>query len=341
MPINEYYKVKVDRGPEDYPENINEHKLKANSPYVDFMPEYREGIKAVMKDFINHIEEKGWKDVQFQYFFNNKHFYKQKGFVDRCGNRKGLEMWLTKQTCGNDGLGTSWWLLDEPHFRDDWEVIHYMGSILKEAQHELNAGYNIRFRADLSCYNQMFNFLDGVLDTAIIGGRAYNEREDVTRKRNEKFGEENWTYGSWNAVDQPNMNSFLWILEAYLKGGSGLVPWYNFGLDENYEYPDSCAGLYPGKRFGSKKPMVSLRLKSGRKALEIARYLTALKKAFGYSGLQMKAYVSAFLNLKGEAVIRHRDDAGFVKYEGENDYAAIEALKRDIIAKLMVRQGRA
>lgn len=339
MPINEYYKVKVDRGPDDYPENLNEHKLKASSPYTDFMPEYREGIKAVLKDFIRHIDEKGWKNIEFQYFFNNKHFYKQKGFVDRCKNRKGLEMWLTEQTCGNDGQGTSWWLLDEPHFRDDWEAIHYYGTILKEAQRELNSGYNVKFRVDISCYNQLFNFLDGVLDTSIVAGRPYNEREDLMRKRKEKFGENYWVYGGWNPVDQPNMNSFLWIIEAYLKGGSGIVPWYNFGLDVNYEVPDNCAGLYPGKRFDSNAPMVSLRLKSGRKALEITRYLDAFKKAFGYSDLQLKSYVSSFLRLGGEAVVRHRDDAGLMKYNASNQYKAIEDMKKDIIMKLSVKKA--
>ncbi len=340
MPIDKYFKVKVEKGPDDYPENINEYKIKRTTPYNDFMPEYREGIKAVLKDFIRHIDEKGWKDVQFQYFFNNKHFYKEKGFVDRCRNRKGLELWLTEKTCGNDGLGTSWWLLDEPHFRDDWEAIEYYGSILREAQKEMNSGYNIKFRVDISCYNQLFDFLDGVLDTAIVGARNYNEREDLTRKRKARYGEDYWTYGSWNSIELSNMNSFLWIVETWLKGGSGLVPWYNFALDINYEIFDRCAGLYPGTRFGSKKPMVSLRLKSGRKALEITRYLAAMKKAYGYSDLQMKSYVAAFLRLKSTAVFQHRDDAGFVSYEGKNDYDAIESLKRDIISKLLAKQGK-
>ena len=178
MPINEYYKVKVDRSPEDYPENVNEHKLKANSPYVDFMPGYREGIKSVLKEFIAHIDEKGWKDVQFQYFFNNKHFYKESGVLEGRKGRKGYEilLWLGERTCGNDGQGTSWWLLDEPHFRDDWEAVHYYGTILREAQKELDSGYNVKFRVDISCYNQLFNFLDGVLDTAIVAVKPYNER---------------------------------------------------------------------------------------------------------------------------------------------------------------------
>jgi hypothetical protein len=111
MPINDYYKIRVDSV--EYPHCINEHMKKCTNIYDDFLPGYREGIKSVMKDFINHFDEKGWHNVQFQYFFNNKHFYKQKGVHDDFPYGDGLAKWLAFHTLPNDGSGTSWWLLDE------------------------------------------------------------------------------------------------------------------------------------------------------------------------------------------------------------------------------------
>ena len=342
MKMADYYRVDMsDFRVEDYPENINQHKLRARSLWEDFAPGYREGIKAVMKDFIRHIDEKGWNGVTFQYFLNNKHFYKRKGFLDACKDRRSLEFWLTGPTCGNDGGGTSWWLLDEPNFMDDWDAIAYFGSILREARAEAGSGENIRFRADLSCYNLLFDHLDGILDIGVCGSTFYNHREDYLRDRRRCYGEDYWVYGSWNAIDSNNLESALWFLDAALRGGQGIVPWYNYALDYNYEAADTCAAVYPGGRFGSVKPFPSLRLKAGRKALELIRYLRTMQQVFGYSDLQLRTYADGFLrdyglSLSGETVKANDIDAGTVRYENAADGYALEALKTDILRRLEV-----
>ena len=340
MPMKDYYRVDMsDFSADDYPENINQHKLRAHSLWEDFAPGYREGIKAVMKEFIRHIDEKGWNEVTFQYFLNNKHFYKRKGFLDACKDRRSLEFWLTKPTCGNDGAGTSWWLLDEPNFMDDWDAIAYYGSILREARAETGSGENIRFRADLSCYNLMFDHLDGILDIGVCGSTFYNNREDYLRDRRVRHGEDYWVYGSWNAIDENNLDSTLWFLDSYLRGGQGIVPWYNYALDYNYEAADTCAAVYPGKRFGSVKPFPSLRLKAGRKAMEMIRYFATMKHTFGYSDLQLRTYAESFLqayglSLSGQTVKENDIDAGTVHYQNAADSTALEALKADMLCRL-------
>jgi len=340
MPMNDYYRVDMsDFSADDYPENINQHKLRSRSLWEDFAPGYREGIKAIMKEFIRHIDEKGWNSVTFQYFLNNKHFYKRRGFLDACKDRKSLEFWLTKPTCGNDGKGTSWWLLDEPNFMDDWDAIAYYGSILREAQAETGSGQNIRFRADLSCYNLMFDHLNGILDIGVCGSTFYNNREDYLRDRRTRHGEDYWVYGSWNAIDQNNLESTLWFLDSYLRGGQGIVPWYNYALDYNYEAADTCAAIYPGKRFGSVSPFPSLRLKAGRKALELMRYFATMKHIFSYSDTQLRIYAETFLqayglSLGGETEKTNEIDAGTVRYPNAADYTALEALKADMLNRL-------
>ena len=338
MPIREYDQVKVERTVDDYPENINERKLKAPPIAQQFRPGYREGIKAILKEFIRHVDEKGYKDVEFQYFLNNKHFYKQRGFVDRCKSRRTLEFWLCEPTCGNDGQGTSWWLLDEPNFMDDWDAIRYYGSILREARAETGSGENVKFRVDISCFNHMFDSLDGLLDVGVVASMFYNPREASMRERQKTLGEKHWMYGSWNAIGKDNLGTALWFLDAYLRGAQGIIPWYNYGLDWNYESADTCAALYPGRRFGSAAPLPSLRLKAGRKALEVIGYLETLRRRKGLSGLQLRTYVADVfralgLEFDGTTIRETAVDAGTVHYQAA-DASVLEALKADVVARL-------
>jgi len=330
MDINQYYKVKVTT--DAYPDCINEHMKNCTNIYDDFDEAYRAGIKSVMKDFIHHFEQKGWHGVEFQYFLNNKHFYKQKGIHDDFPYGEGLAKWLAFNTTPNDGSASSWWLLDEPHYRVDWEAIEFYASILREAQAETGAGKMIKFRADLSCFNHAFDFLDGLLDTNVTGGIFAKHREDILRKRKRLFGEEYWPYGGWRGVDEDNSNGVIWLLDTYLRGSRGIVPWYNFALDQNYEEADNCAIIYPAKRFGKDTAYASMRLKAGRKALELIKYLEAFKKAFGYSDKQLRHYVESFIDLSGQNIFAHTADAGSVVYTKTQN--AFEEMKRDIIMKL-------
>ena len=332
MPINEYYKVKVET--RDYPQCVNEHMKKCSNIYEDFLPGYREGIKSVLKDFFAHIEEKGWTSVQFQYFFNNKHFYKQIGIHDDFPYGDGLAKWLACNTTPNDGSATSWWLLDEPHFRSDWEAIEFFAGILREAQSESNSGTNVKFRADLSCFNHAWDFLDGKLDVNVVGDSIVRHREDLLRRRKRVFGEEYWPYGGWSGAGEDNSGIVLWILDLYLKSGRGFIPWYSFALDANYETPDSCAVLYPAKRFGKDTAYASMRLKAARKATELVKYLEVFRKAFGYSDRQLRHYVSAFLTFEGRTEFAHTADAGTAA--NDKNESAFEELKRDMLVKLSV-----
>lgn len=337
MKVDDYHLVKTDDlSPDTYPENINTHKIRSSSPEADFDPAYRAGIKSVLCDFIRHIDEKGWTNVEFQYFFNNKHFYKKRGLIDFFDGRAGLEVWLTGPTTGaGAGNGCSWWLLDEPHFIDDFRMLQFYASILPEARAETGSGKNVVFRADLSAYNQKFDFFDGMLDVAVAGGTLYNASSSYfITERKKTFGESVWTYGGWNSVNRDALDNTLWLLDAYLKGGEGMIPWYNYAIDCNFEEADDCAAIYPGTRFGSLRPFASMRLKAGRKAVVLMHYLTTLQKRFNYSYAQLTEYVSHFVSLRNNVNRTDFLDAGVVRFEGNNSYASLEALRLDILRKL-------
>jgi len=336
MSMEQCYKIKVPDLP--YPDNVTYQVQHSTTIENDFLPEYRAGIKSVMKDFVKHFEEKGWKGIDFQYFFNNKNFYKEKrveGEAFKYG--VGLAAWLGYHTTPEDGSGSSWWLLDEPHFRADWDALRFYATILREVQAETGSGKQIKFRADLSCYFQAFDRLDGLLDINVGGGGYTGERVAVLRRRKRLYGEEYWPYGSWNAIAGDNADSVRWIVDVYLQGSRGIIPWYNFALDLNYEDPDDLSGIYPGQRFGLTECVASTRLKAGRKALELIRYFDAMKRCLGYSDNQLRAYVESFVQLKGEFIKKDSIDAGRASFSG--NAGALEELKRDMRRKLTAATG--
>ena len=335
LPIHENWPMKMEdyyttnNAPPDlpFPDNVTWHHRNSKNIYQEFKPGYREGIKSVMKDFINHIEEKGWTDVNYQYFFNNKNFYKEKRELDNSS-----DMWLSKITTAPAGNSTSWWLLDEPHSRPDWEALAFYATILKEVKDETGKGDFIKFRADLSAFSQAFDYLDGMLDVNVVGGGFSKERSCILRKRKRLFGEVNWPYGGWNSIEANNMSSTLWFLDVYLQGASGIIPWYNYALDDNYELFRDTAVLYPGKRFGIHAAIPSMRLKAARKAMELINYLDAFKQMYGYSDKQLRKYVSNFISLDGETVRTDHIDAGKASYADTQN--GLEALKRDMLRKM-------
>jgi len=345
LPIHENWPMKMEdyyttnEAPDlTYPDNVTWHHRNSKSVYEEFKPGYREGIKSVMKDFINHIEEKGWTDVSFQYFFNNKNFYKEKrDFRAMATNgTPECDLWLSEITTSPKGNSTSWWLLDEPHSRIDWEALAFYATILQEVKQETGKGEQIKFRADLSAFAQAFDYLDGMLDVNVVGGNFSEERLCVLRKRKRLFNEDFWPYGGWNQIDANNMNSTLWIIDTYLRGAAGIIPWYNYALYANYELFRDTAAIYPGKRFNMDFALPGMRLKSGRKAMELINYMDAFKKMFGYSDKQLRSYVSSFIAVEGVTDRKDHIDAGTAKYADTQN--GLEALKRDMLRKMELAQ---
>jgi len=154
----------------------------------------------------------------------------------------------------------------------------------------------------------------------------------ITGQRKRLFGEEYWPYGSYNAIDGDNADSVRWFFDIYLQGSRGIIPWYNFGLDMNYETADNLAILYPGRRFGIIGSVASTRLKASRKATELIRYFDAMKRYLNYSDKQLAAYVKSYITMESEHVMADSVDAGTAVFTGGT--GAMEEMKRDMHRRL-------
>nr|MDD6336491.1 hypothetical protein [bacterium] len=307
-----------------YPDLVNQIKDQSHGIEHDFKPGYREGIVHMLVQFIRHIDAIGAKDTRFFFFLNNKYYFKNR-------NR-----WLEeqrRQPPPQDGV--SWWLLDEPVTRDDWRALRYYADMLREARRIAGVGpdHNLRFRIDVSRYYGMLDSMDGVLDDAVLNNRMFLYRTDLLRQRRAAFGERYWVYGSLGGIGSSMQDSFLNVLDVYMRGADGFLPWDNFARDDAYTSAQETATLYPGGRFGVNRPLPSLRLKAVAGAMALVGLLDAYRKRHGLSDVQLQDFVSGFIRMRPVSHIRYFEDAGMVSFNQVSP-ADVARLRRYLLRAL-------
>ncbi|MCD6506595.1 DUF4091 domain-containing protein [Candidatus Poribacteria bacterium] len=293
IPIKGHYRY--ESMPGDYRDIIIRHAMEAPPVEEAFTPDYIAGFKAVVRDFVRHFREKGWRGVQMQCYFNNKYYYKDP--------RKG-------------GRGTSWWLMDEPMHRDDWRALIFFGRMFKEAVRDAGGGVNFIFRCDVSrpqWVRDPDEFLP-LVDLMCVSGEFFRKNRRCM-EFHRRYGIRFWNYGTPNRVSETNLNGEAWAIKAFLFGADGILPWNTIGRDENFERAEPTALLYPGKRFGINGPLASLRLKALRRGEQDVEYLIALARRFGYDREQIAYEVARFLDLRARTEERFVDDAGRTVFE--------------------------
>jgi hypothetical protein len=274
-----------------YPDMIAEHALKAPPIEQAFDQQFKDEFASVVREFAKHYRERGWTRTQFQFFLNNKHFYRD-----------------PKQ----GGRGSSWWLLDEPMNRDDWLALRFFGRMFKDA---LAADApRFLFRGDISRPQWQRDWLDGLLDLMCVSGEFFRKNERcMAMKREQRI--RFWHYGTGNDIRVSNLTGEAWGVKVYLAGGDGFLPWNSLGGDGSFDKATPTTLLYPGARFGVAGPLASLRLKAFRRSQQDVEYLALLAKQMGWSREQLAAAVAPLVNLNATTRERFVDDAGQTVFE--------------------------
>jgi hypothetical protein len=296
----------------EYPATIIEHAMKAPPIEQAFDKPYEDAFVTVVRQFAEHFREKGWTKTQFQLYQNDKHYYKD-----------------PKQ----GGKGTSWWLLDEPNFRDDWLALAYFARLFRAG----TRGYediHMVHREDISRPQWQRDYLDGLVDLMVASGEIYN-KQPLFRDMRDHLGVKYWNYGTANDVNVTNLEAEAWAVRAWLAGADAIVPWNTVGGDVNYTQPEATALFLPGKRFGIAGPVASLRLKALRRAQQDVEYLVLLAKAKGWNRDQIAAALSKLLALDLNFQKADSDDAG--RYRFSNLHATKFAAMRNAIAAELER----
>lgn len=281
-----------------YPDIIAEHALKAPPVEEAFDPQFKDEFAAVAREFAKHCGERGWLRTEFQFFLNNKHFFRD-----------------PKQ----GGRGGSWWLLDEPMNRDDWLALRFFGRMFKDAiagdapRSTLHAPRFV-FRADVSRPQWQRDWLDGLVDLMCVSGEFFRKNERCMAMKRAQ-GIRFWHYGTGNDIRVSNLTGEAWGLKVYLAGGDGFLPWQSLGGDGSFDKPTPTTLLYPGERLGVTSPLASLRLKAFRRSQQDVEYLALLAAKRGWNREQLALAVAPLVNLDATTRERFAGDAGQAVFE--------------------------
>ncbi|MHB0998270.1 MAG: fibronectin type III domain-containing protein, partial [Armatimonadota bacterium] len=233
--------------------HISEHYMTA--PYIGdaLSQDYKNAFHSVQKQFIEHFKDKGYNRTEMQCFYGGKATHR----IDYGSNM--------------------WWTTDEPYFLDDWLAVQFFSRLWA-------SGLGIpdkkiwAMRADISRPQWQGRMLDGIIDTVYFGTGAFSSPSMYRRCRilAQDSGLKRMTYGSANGDTESNTQSIAWMLNAWVNGADGVLPWQTLGGDAALDINDGDGGggnalLVPGGRFGL-KAVADMRLKSMRDGQQIIEY---------------------------------------------------------------------
>lgn len=299
LPLLDYYAFGE---PPRSEEVIVRHQLEA-PPIDEALPEaYRAGFKNVTRDFAAHFAEKGWTGTDFQMYLNNKYQY-----------------W-----------GATYWTLDEPVCRDDWQAIRLFAQLYTSA---LDGAHGPRFvfRGDISRPWWQYDQLDGLMDTIYYGGGVFDVPE-FARRYNRRIPDPH-VYGACNEVAAPNLESAVWCLKAYVRGMNGVLPWSSIGDAGSLVEADQNGLIVPGDSAGHSGPVASLRVFALRRGAQDVELLRMLAEERGYSREQIGALVAQRVPLGARLTQTSADDAAALEFS-ELSARDLVALKEGVLLLL-------
>ncbi len=217
-------------------------------PIEEALPEaYARALSGTAAAFAWHLDDRGWTETRFLGFLNDKVDFRARG------------------------AGASWWLLDEPAFRDDFLALRWYAGRFREGVVAAKGRARMLFRVDLSRPQWRREHLDGLADLVVCN--ALRESGGIALETARRNGEILWSYGE--APLDPG-ETRAWCLRAWIEGANGMVPWQSVGTPEAWKRPEATALLYPSGPGRPGGPFPSRRLKMLRRAALDAEILNLL-----------------------------------------------------------------
>ncbi|MGH7145878.1 MAG: hypothetical protein ACREJ2_17345 [Planctomycetota bacterium] len=273
-----------------------------------FNPSYRKELQEVFTAFAKHADEKGWDSTFFEFFLNNKAYYRDK----------------TRQVVAP-------WCFDEPINTQDFWALRWYGMVYHEAVNPVRGKAKMIFRADIS-YGQFERNMEwGVIDWECIGGGS---AEKARQKRNEfdQMGMSYFSeYGSANRIEDANIQPVAWCLTSWSRGSSGVLPWETIGTTKTWEEATQTSLFYPTDNGQEADP--SVRLDAFTRGQQDVEYLTLLGDCTGSTRGQVAAGLLDSIDLTSHVVKTSETDAGTAQFKGASP-EALWALRTRIAAMI-------
>ena len=260
---------------------------------------YWQEFRTIGKEFATHFASKGWKDPLFEFYLNNKIYFKR----DR-GNR-----WDASSAA---------WIFDEPMNTQDFWALRRFGLEFWRGVSAVS-GPRFTFRVDISRPEWQRELLDGVTSVEVTSGALRPYRERVIQ-RAQQYHNLVYMYGAANQIGTPNVMPVAWSVETWALGADGVVPWQTIGRAESWTKPDQLSLFYPT----SNGPVPSIRLKAFRAGQQLVEFLTMYQALSGQSREALGAAVLAEPGLLPRLEKKSEADAGTSHF----DNASAETLEK-------------
>ena len=296
------------------PETITQQMLKA--PYIGdaLSQSYKDAFLAVEKQYIEHFKQKGWNQTEMQCFFGGKSTHR----IDYGANM--------------------WWTTDEPYHWEDWLALQFFDTLWTQGRGDADKKVWAT-RGDISRPNWQGRVLDGVLTTMYIGGFSSPASYRRGRILHEETGVKTMAYGGANPDTVSNTRSVALVLNTWLNGANGILPWQCFGQESALDNNDASSGggnalLVPGDRFG--QPVVAdLRVKALRDGEQLIEYLMILAQRRHLEREQVKALLQKAIILKaGRKAGAAADNADALEF-GTLPAWQLSELRRNLAALIL------
>jgi hypothetical protein len=260
----------------------------------DFTQQYKDGYVAVCKQFGEHLKSKGYDKTDFQVFLNSKYQYAPE---------------------------ITFWLLDEPMFRDDYLAIQMFGDLTREGFKDC-APVNVDYRIDCSRVEESHGMMNTV-DTMVFSQTNIREYRKIATDfmrsyETKRSGQPRkaWVYGGAGDLRSSAVSARGWCVDTWLSGQDGLLPWLAYGKSDSWDSLAKAknAIFYPAfEKWDYKGCYGSLRMKSFRDGQQDAEYLNLLARKLGATRSEVRALIGPNL-FEGSVETTFAEDAGTISY---------------------------
>jgi len=294
VPVDAYYLLLNENWPMKHDDHFKGGYWIENAFDDAYWAQFRHAAAEIAK----HFEAKGWTEPMFEFYLNNKVYFKK-------------DDW---RKC------TAAWIFDEPvHTQDFWAIRHYGREFWNAVSPFRNV--HLTYRADISRPQWQRELLDHCVNVEVVSGvlRSYWPR---VQRRAKDCGNLYYMYGGANVIGTANIANAAWCIESWALGADGVVPWNTIGKAEAWQKPDELSVFYPT----AKGPVPSLRLKTFRAGQQLVEYLTQYCAVSGESRESVMAALRAIPGLTATLVKKNEEDAGKSRFDPETP-PAMEALR--------------
>lgn len=269
---------------ENWPAPIAAHYRPAYWPESAFDPAYGKRLKTAFERFAGHIAEKGWNRTRFQFYLNNKVYYRK-----------------------HTPESVAPWIFDEPTNTQDFWALRWYGLLWHAAVARFSEKLALEYRADISYSHLSRDMLLDVVDLTYIGATDDRKRRIQNDWRVRcgagRFAE----YGTANPIESPNTQPVMWSLLAWSGGAEGLLPWQTIGGKKSWTTAHTTALFYPTEDGG---PLPSIRLKAFRRGQQDVEYLSLLQKRLGPERFTVAKWLHDQIDMTVNVLKSSETDAG-------------------------------